>query len=164
MSISRVCADKSQSLTSIPSAPIWSMSVSPTHTLLCLSTTAPTLSFLSIPVHAGPLEPAPPHLLRSDSVPSRTRTVSIAWAPPRVALVDGHEAWVDTYIITGHSDSSYRKWQLPSAGDESKIGSRINLVSRGVVEKLQKSGRGGSKKNAAVGGKGTIVWGVAVLP
>lgn len=151
----------SQSLTPIPSAPIWSMTVSPTHQLLCLSTTAPTLSFLSIPP-SGPLEPPPAHLLRCDAVPSRTRTVSIAWAPPKVAQNDGEDIWADTYLITGHSDSSFRKWELPLPTELGRPGIRVSLRARAVVEKVQKNGRGGKKVHGSQ--KGTIVWGVAVLP
>lgn len=148
-------------ITPVPSAPIWSMSVSPTHTLLCLSTTAPTLSFLSIPP-TGPLEPPPAHLLRCESVPSRTRTVSIAWAPPKATQIDGETVWTDTYIITGNSDSSFRKWELPQPTESGRMGVRVSLKGRAVVEKVQKNGRGGRKNNGSQ--KGTIVWGVGVLP
>ena len=150
----------SQNITPIPSAPIWSLSVSPTHTLLCLSTTAPTLSFLSIPPH-GALEPPPPHLLRCESLPSRTRTVSLAWGPPKVAEVDGDRQWIDTYIVTGNSDSSLRKWELPSPLEAGRPVGRVTLKARAVVEKVQKKGRGAQKSHGSQ--KGTIVWGVGVL-
>lgn len=136
------------------------MSVSPTHQLLCLATTSPNLHFLSI-TSTG-LEPAPSHLLRTDALPSRTKTVSIAWGPPRcVKSPDDANtwSWSDTYLVTGNSDSSFRKFDLPpstaTSGSASGNG-RVTLSGRSVVEKQSK----GSKKN----GKGTIVWGVSVLP
>ncbi|RSH87122.1 U3 small nucleolar RNA-associated protein [Saitozyma podzolica] len=153
----------SQSAHPIPSPPLWSLTVSPTHRLLCLATTSPTLHFLSIPPSPGsslaPLEPPPPHLLRSDTLPSRTRTVSVAWGVPRVAHTDGEWTWTDTYLVTGNSDSSFRKWEI-SPPDPTRPGAgRVGLRGRAVVEKL---GKRANKK--ATQAKGTIVWGVGVLP
>lgn len=133
------------------------MSVSPTHQYLCLATTSPTLHFLSI-TPSG-LEPPPAHLLRSDALPSRTRTVSIAWGPPRPVKSSSSDTydWRDTYLVTGNSDSSFRKFDLLPP-DASRPGAgRVALSDRAVVEKQSK----GARKNNA---KGTIVWGVAVLP
>lgn len=144
------------------------MSVSPTHQYLCLATTSPTLHFLSI-TPSG-LEPPPAHLLRSDALPSRTRTVSIAWGAPRAVKSDSDSSsrndshtpsqvsweWRDTYLVTGNSDSSFRKFDLLPP-DASRPGAgRVALSDRAVVEKQSK----GARKN----GKGTVVWGVAVLP
>jgi len=150
----------------VPSPPLWSLSVSPTHTLLCLATTSPGLHFLSIPpVSASqtspPLEPPPPHLLRSDTLPSKARTVSIAWGPPRLAEIsEGEWEWRDTYLVTGNSDSSFRKWEIPSTSEDgSRALGRLMLKSRGVMEKVRLQ-----QKNGKRGGKGTIVWGVGVLP
>lgn len=150
-----------QSTYPIPAPPLWSISVSPTHTLLALSTTSPTMHFLSIPP-SGPLEPPPPHLLRSESLPGRTRTVSIAWGPPKLVEHEGDWEWRDSYLVTGNSDSSIRKWEI-SPPDPNRPGAgRLVLRGRAVVEKLARSGKGGRK---AVGNqKGTIVWGVGVLP
>ncbi|WWD20897.1 hypothetical protein CI109_105375 [Kwoniella shandongensis] len=156
----------------IPSPPLWSLSVSPTHDLLCLATTSPSLHFLSIPqptyfTPSPPLSPPPSHLLRSDTLPSRTRTVSIAWGVPKVERVmDSQDEWEwrNTYLITGNSDSSFRKWDIPPPLDPSRSGlNRVILKSRSVVEKLGKPGRGG-KKPATGMQKATIVWGVGVLP
>ncbi|RXK37018.1 hypothetical protein M231_05725 [Tremella mesenterica] len=124
----------------IPSPPLWSISVSPTHSLLCLSTTSPSLHFLSITPEG--LSP-PSHLLRCDPLPSRVRTVSIAWGPPELIQIDNQWNWKDTYVVTGNSDSSFRKWELPQLSHSSTIGGNTKLRA---------------------GQKGTIVWGIAVLP
>ncbi|WVF67825.1 hypothetical protein IAT40_002586 [Kwoniella sp. CBS 6097] len=157
---------------SIPSPPLWSLSVAPTHDLLCLATASPSLHFLSIPVPTSltpyaALEPPPSHLLRCDTLPSRARTVSIAWGVPKLVPsteAEGEWEWRNTYLITGNSDSSFRKWELPPPLDPSRSGlNRVVLKSRSVVEKVNKPGRGG-KKGPAGNQKGTIVWGVGVLP
>ncbi|WWC64991.1 uncharacterized protein I303_107605 [Kwoniella dejecticola CBS 10117] len=157
----------------IPSPPLWSMSVAPTHDLLCLSTSSQSLHFLSIPAptmfNPSPrLEPPPSHLLRCDTLPSRTRTVSIAWGIPKLvkSLEDEEEwEWQNRYLITGNSDSSFRKWELPPPLNPSKPSqsNRVTLKSRAVLEKVAKSAKGG-KKNQGGSAKGTIVWGVGVLP
>ncbi|OCF35969.1 hypothetical protein I316_02464 [Kwoniella heveanensis BCC8398] len=137
---------------SISSPPLWSLSVAPTHDLLCLATASPSLHFLSIP-SPTPLTPypalehPPSHLLRCDTLPSRARTVSIAWGVPKLvsaAESEGEWEWRNTYLITGNSDSSFRRWELPPPLDPSRSGpNRVTLKSRS---------------------KGTIVWGVGVLP
>jgi U3 small nucleolar RNA-associated protein 4 len=150
-----------QSTYPIPSPPLWSISVSPTHKYICLATSSPSLHFLSIPSTPTPLEPPPSHLLRSDTLPSRTRTVSLAWAIPKLQKGEEGWEWRDSYIITGNSDSSFRKWEIPasSSSDGSRQGQgRVVLKSRAVVEKI------GKIKGKKVNGKGTIVWGVGVLP
>lgn len=77
--------------------------------------------------------------------------------------LEGEKQWVDTYIITGNSDSSIRKWDLPSPAESGRSIGRVTLKSRAVVEKVQKNGRGAGKKSHG-NQKGTIVWGVGVLP
>ncbi|TXT12946.1 hypothetical protein VHUM_01347 [Vanrija humicola] len=146
----------------IPSPPLWSMSVSPTQSLLCLTTNSANLHFVSIPPPLLPgsvtqLEPPPAHLLRSDALPSRTRTVSVAWGIPKLVQEDDEWVWRDTYLVTGNSDSSFRRWELPLPSAAGTTQGRVTLKSRAVVEKVGK----GSKKGAH---KGTIVWGVGVLP
>ncbi|KAL1412484.1 U3 small nucleolar RNA-associated protein [Vanrija albida] len=146
----------------IPSPPLWSMSVSPTQSLLCLTTNSANLHFVSIPPPLLPgsvtqLEPPPAHLLRSDALPSRTRTVSVAWGIPKLVQEDDEWVWRDTYLVTGNSDSSFRRWELPLPATAGTPQGRVTLKSRAVVEKVGK----GSKKGAH---KGTIVWGVGVLP
>lgn len=156
----------------IPSAPIWSLVVAPTHDLLCLSTTAPNLHFLSIPSPtmfdpSPSLAPPPPHLLRTDALPSRTRTTSIAFGPPALTqLPDGTAEWRNTTLVTGNSDSSWRIWEIPAPADGSRQGpNRVVLKGRAVVEKVQKAGRGGRKAAGGVGGqKQTIVWSIGILP
>ncbi|WRT70913.1 uncharacterized protein IL334_007912 [Kwoniella shivajii] len=166
----------------IPSPPLWSLSVSPTHDLLCLATSSASLHFLTIPqptiFDSSPaLAPPPSHLLRCDTLPSRTRTVSIAWGIPKLERVsDAHSAqdendddqweWRDNYLITGNSDSSFRRWELPPPLNPNKPGlNRVILKSRAVVEKVAKPGRGGKKiSQGSSNQKGTIVWGVGVLP
>lgn len=106
------------------------------------------------------MEPPPPHLFRSDALPSRCRTVSIAWGPPKLVTIDGEDEWRDSYLVTGNSDSSFRKWDLPSPSDGSRGLGRVTLKSRAVVEKVQKTGLNKKPGNQ----KGTIVWGVGVLP
>lgn len=139
------------------------MSVSPTQSLLCLTTNSPNLHFISIPAplfgsnSVTQLEPPPAELLRSDALPSRTRTVSVAWGLPKLAQDEsGDWVWRDAYLITGNSDSSFRKWELPSPASSGSVTGRVMLKSRAVVEKVAKGKRGGHK--------GTIVWGVGVLP
>ncbi|OCF56068.1 hypothetical protein L486_06009 [Kwoniella mangroviensis CBS 10435] len=137
----------------IPSPPLWTLSVAPTQDLLCLSSSSSTLHFLSIPpptmFNKSPaLEPPPSELLRCDTLPSRTRTVSIAWGVPKLVKssdtvtnpeIEGEYEWRNTYLITGNSDSSLRKWELPPPG--------------------------GKKAGTPAGNqRGTIVWGVGVLP
>ncbi|ORY26812.1 WD40-repeat-containing domain protein [Naematelia encephala] len=139
----------------IPSPPLWTMSVSPTQSLLCLATTSPSLHFLTIT--ATSLEIPPPHLLRSETLPNKTRTVSLAWGPPSLEEVtEGEYEWRDTYLVTGNSDSSFRKWEIPAPNDGSKSGGvgRVTIKGRSVLDKVKKNGKG----------KGTIVWGVGVLP
>ncbi|KGB78908.3 hypothetical protein CNBG_4746 [Cryptococcus deuterogattii R265] len=156
----------------IPSAPIWSLAVAPTHDLLCLSTTSPNLHFLSIPPPtmfdpSPSLGPPPPHLLRTDALPSRTRTTSIAFGPPTFTqLPDGTAEWRNTILVTGNSDSSWRKWEIPAPSDGSRQGpNRVLLKGRAVVEKVQKAGRGGRKAAGGAGGqKQTIVWSIGILP
>lgn len=101
------------------------------------------------------LEPAPSHLLRSDALPSRTRTVSVAWGVPKLVEEDGEWKWRDDYLITGNSDSSFRRWDLPAPSSAGTNTGRVVIKGRAVVEKVNK------KKG---GHKGTIVWGVGVLP
>lgn len=91
--------------------------------------------------------------------------MSIAWGPPKlVSSTEGEEAWEwrDTYLVTGNSDSSFRKWDLPAPGDGSgsrpALG-RVTIRGRAVVEKVRKMGKNGK----AASSKGTIVWGVGVL-
>lgn len=153
-----------QSTYPIPSPPLWSISVSPTHQLLALATSSPSLHFLSISSHSGPLGPPPAHLLRSEGLPSRTRTVSLAWGIPKIVKSveePGEWVWRDTYIVTGNSDSSFRKWDIPEESSGVTAGrpgqGRVTIQSRAVVEKIGKVR--GKKVN-----KGTIVWGTAVLP
>jgi U3 small nucleolar RNA-associated protein 4 len=93
--------------------------------------------------------------------------VSIAWGPPRIV----NDEWVDTYLVTGNSDSSFRKWELPDLSEEGGGGGagtgrlgRVLLAGRSVVERVLKNGRGPSGKKAVGNQKGTIVWGVGVLP
>ena len=65
--------------------------------------------------------------------------------------------------MTGNSDSSFRKWEIPKPLDGSGPSSgRLTLKGRAVVEKLHKGNRGGRRDGSNV--KGTIVWGVGVLP
>lgn len=145
----------------IPSPPLWSLSVSPTQQLLCLTTNSASLHFVSIPppLFGGgimPLEPAPSHLLRSETLPSRTRTVSVAWGLPKLLQDEnGDWTWRDTYLITGNSDSSFRRWELPAPTSTGGSG-RVMIKARAVVEKIAKGKKGSHK--------GTIVWGVGVLP
>ncbi|ODN79167.1 hypothetical protein L198_07917 [Cryptococcus wingfieldii CBS 7118] len=137
----------------IPQAPLWSLAVAPTQDLLVMATTSPNLHFLSIPpasmLDPSPaLAPPPSHLLRSDALPSRTRTVSIAFAPPALVRVgreqDDEWEWRNTGLVTGNSDSSWRRWEIPPPNDGSRIGpSRVLLKGRA---------------------KATIVWNVGVLP
>ncbi|BEJ03180.1 hypothetical protein CcaverHIS641_0103550 [Cutaneotrichosporon cavernicola] len=143
----------------IPSPPLWSLSVSPTQQLLCLTTNSPALHFVSIPPPLLPgsvtvLEPAPSHLLRSETLPSRTRTVSVAWGLPKLVQDNGEWSWRDTYLLTGNSDSSFRRWELPVPTGGG--GGRVQIKGRAVVEKIAKGKKGSHK--------GTIVWGVGVLP
>jgi U3 small nucleolar RNA-associated protein 4 len=87
--------------------------------------------------------------------------VSLAWGIPKPTQSEEGWEWRDSYLITGNSDSSFRKWELPgpSTLDGSRQGQgRVVLKSRAVVEKA------GKMKGKKVGGKGTIVWGVGVLP
>lgn len=137
------------------------MSVSPTQQLLCLTTNSPHLHFLSIPTPFGtgvtPLEGPPSHLLRTEGLPSRTRTVAVAWGIPKLVQEDGGAwAWRDTYVVTGNSDSSFRRWNLPPPSAAGTTSGRVTVHSRAVVEKVAKGKKGGHK--------GTIVWGVGVLP
>ncbi|WVQ77610.1 hypothetical protein IAR50_007298 [Cryptococcus sp. DSM 104548] len=159
----------------IPQAPLWSLAVAPTQDLLVMATTSTNLHFLSIPPAtmfdpSPALAPPPSHLLRSDALPSRTRTVSIAFSPPSLVRVgreqDDEWEWRNTGLVTGNSDSSWRRWEIPPPNDGSRIGpSRVVLKGRAVVEKVQKSGRGGKKAVGGAGGqKATIVWNVGVLP
>ncbi|KAL7420926.1 U3 small nucleolar RNA-associated protein [Cryptotrichosporon argae] len=144
----------------IPSPPLWSLTISPTHSLLCLTTNSAQLHFLTIPAPLNcssvtPLEPAPTHLLRSDALPSRVRTVSVAWGVPKLEQDASGWRWRDTTLVTGNSDSSFRRWELPSPSSTGLGAARVSLRGRAVVEKVK------SKKASQ---KGTIVWGVAVLP
>lgn len=74
--------------------------------------------------------------------------------------MDEDWTWRDTYIVTGNSDSSFRKWDIPqesgTGGGRAGQG-RVTIRSRAVVEKI---GKVKGKKSH----KGTIVWGIAVLP
>lgn len=95
-------------------------------------------------------------MLRCDSLPSRTRTVSLAWGPPQsVQSSSGGWEWVDTYLVSGNSDSSFRKWEIPSSDPSTAGSGRVTIKGRSVVEKIKATKRGP---------KGTIVWGTAVLP
>ena len=89
--------------------------------------------------------------------------MSTAWGPPRAILEFDEWVWRDTYVVTGNSDSSFRKWELPLPLDGSgNLGAgRVMIKGRSVVEKVQKAGRGGRRGTGNQ--KGTIVWGVGVL-
>lgn len=154
------------------------MAPSPTHNMLAICTSSGHVQYLmldppaydanstqqapSVPTGPPtPLAPPPSHLLRTESLPNKTRTLSLAWGVPKVVVDEetGEKVWQESYLVTANSDSSIRKWELP-VGNVSGLAPRVRMVARAVVDKAKFQGKGGNKG----GNKNTIVWGVAVLP
>lgn len=147
------------STTPIPAAPIWSLAVAPTHDTLAIATSSDHVYLYKLDPDTNEVEVASP-ISRFEGLPGRTRTLSIAWGPPvrtevPVSSTDDVEAdgeaqgmewkWKNTYIVTGNSDSSLRKWNVSTG----------RLFGRMSVSKIIK------KKGTPA--KGNIVWAVGVL-
>ncbi|TFK76861.1 WD40 repeat-like protein [Pluteus cervinus] len=122
---------------------IWCMAVNPSSSLLALGCEDGTIRFLSL--ESDTLL----HQRKSDRV--KCRMLSIAWGPPRLKQPnqttqnesdtsdDDEDEWSDTWLVTGGSDSSLRKWDVASG----------RVVDRMGTEKIK--------------GERTLVWTVGVL-
>ncbi|KAG6845653.1 hypothetical protein H0H87_005860 [Tephrocybe sp. NHM501043] len=124
---------------------IWCMAVNPASTLLALGCEDGTVRLLSL------VNDTLTHHRRFDRV--KCRVLSIAWGPPVPQFPqkqtsgnvqdsesdDDEDTWNDTWLVTGCSDSSIRKW---------------DVSTRRVVDRM------GTDK---VRGERTLVWTVGVL-
>ncbi|KAJ7275263.1 WD40-repeat-containing domain protein [Mycena haematopus] len=121
---------------------IWSMSVNPAYTLLALGCEDGTVRLLSL------ANDTLTHHRRFDRV--KCRVLSIAWGPPsrrptsssktaNDSSDDEDDGWSDTWLVTGGSDSSLRKWDVASGRSLDRMG----------TDKIR--------------GERTLVWSVGVL-
>ncbi|KAJ6519601.1 WD40-repeat-containing domain protein [Mycena sanguinolenta] len=121
---------------------IWSMSVNPASTLLALGCEDGTVRLLSL------ANDTLTHHRRFDRV--KCRVLSIAWGPPTPRASssnktaddssdDEDDGWTDTWLVTGGSDSSLRKWDVASGRPLDRMG----------TDKIR--------------GERTLVWSVGVL-
>jgi len=94
-----------------------------------------------------------------EALPGKVRTLGIAWGPPgrqKVKLskhgreLDDEEIWVwkPTYLVSAHSDSSLRKFNLATG----------RVVGRMSVGKLASRGTGGKSRK-----RHSVVWAVGCL-
>ncbi|KAG6885935.1 hypothetical protein C0993_007437 [Termitomyces sp. T159_Od127] len=123
---------------------IWCMAVNPASTLLALGCEDGTVRLLSL------VNDTLTHYRRFDRL--KSRILSIAWGPPSPQQSeknsgrdhdsdsdDEEEAWTDTWLVTGSSDSSIRKWDVATG----------RVVERMGMDKIR--------------GERTLVWTVGVL-
>ncbi|KAK7064410.1 WD-repeats-region domain-containing protein [Favolaschia claudopus] len=121
---------------------IWSMAVNPSSTLIALGCEDGTVRLLSL------ASDTLTHHRRFDRV--KCRILSIAWGPPtpRPASTqknaddssdEDEDAWADTWLVTGGSDSSLRKWDVATGrpldrmGTDKVRGERTLVWSVGVL-------------------------------
>nr|GAT47880.1 predicted protein [Mycena chlorophos] len=121
---------------------IWSISVNPTSNAIALGCEDGTVRLLSI------ANDTLTHSRRFDRV--KCRVLSIAWGPPiprqtQTAVQndssddEDEEYWTDSWLVTGGSDSSLRKWDVKTG----------RVIDRMGTDKVR--------------GERTLVWAVSVL-
>ncbi|KAJ6509309.1 WD40-repeat-containing domain protein [Mycena vitilis] len=121
---------------------IWSMSVNPASNFLALGCEDGTVRLLSL------ANDTLTHHRRFDRV--KCRVLSIAWGPPSPRLSSANKTtddssdeeeddWTDTWLVTGGSDSSLRKWDVATG----------RTIDRMGTDKIR--------------GERTLVWSVGVL-
>ncbi|KAF7306724.1 WD-REPEATS-REGION domain-containing protein [Mycena indigotica] len=122
---------------------IWSISVNPASNIIALGCEDGTVRLLSI------ANDTLSHYRRFDRV--KCRVLSIAWGPPipkqnKTITAEGSsdededdEYWTDSWLVTGGSDSSLRKWDVKSGRSIDRMG----------TDKIR--------------GERTLVWAVGVL-
>ncbi|KAF9036469.1 WD40 repeat-like protein [Hymenopellis radicata] len=117
---------------------IWSIAVNPASTLLALGCEDGSVRILSL------AEDNLTHFRRFDRV--KSRLLSIAWGPPvlkttseSTSTAEEDYEWTDSWLATGGSDSSLRKWDVKTG----RPSERMN------VDKMR--------------GERTLVWTVCVL-
>ncbi|CAK5279981.1 unnamed protein product [Mycena citricolor] len=123
---------------------IWSMAVNPASTMLALGCEDGTVRLLNLDLDALT------HHRRFDRV--KCRVLSVAWGPPvppqasaRAPAAgddssdDEDENWTDSWLVTGGSDSSLRKWDVSTGrildrmGTDRVRGERTLVWSVGVL-------------------------------
>ncbi|KAJ7786079.1 quinon protein alcohol dehydrogenase-like superfamily [Mycena metata] len=121
---------------------IWSMSVNPASNLLALGCEDGTVRLLSL------ANDTLTQFRRFDRV--KCRVLSIAWGPPSPRQTSAKKTsddssdeeeddWSDTWLVTGGSDSSLRKWDIASGraldrmGTDKIAGERTLVWSVGVL-------------------------------
>lgn len=133
--------------TPLPSGPIWSMQLSPSHDVLAVATSSPHLHLLALDPDTHEMLPAtgPCIPTRIEALPGKVRTLGIAFGP----LVKTREQGIykPHYIVTANSDSSLRKYSLLTG----------RLLGRMTVPKTRTPGNGQKKRH-------TVVWSVAIVP
>ncbi|KAJ7225739.1 WD40-repeat-containing domain protein [Mycena pura] len=120
---------------------IWSMSVNPASNMLALGCEDGTVRLLSL------ANDTLSHHRRFDRV--KCRVMSIAWGPPRPrqpqattgddSSDDEEDNWADSWLVTGGSDSSLRKWDVSTG----------RVIDRMGTDRIR--------------GERTLVWSVGVL-
>ncbi|KAJ7630718.1 WD40-repeat-containing domain protein [Roridomyces roridus] len=121
---------------------IWSMSVNPASNLLALGCEDGTVRLVSL------ANDTLTHVRRFDRV--KCRVLSIAWGPPGPRdnqktgddssdADEEEDAWSDSWLVTGGSDSSLRKWDVATG----------RVIDRMGTDKIR--------------GERTLVWSVTVL-
>ncbi|PBK77057.1 WD40 repeat-like protein [Armillaria solidipes] len=97
---------------------IWSISVNPASTQLAMGCEDGSIRILSL------LDDDLVHLRKFDRV--KSRLLSIAWGPPTLKRVStGPEEeyeWSDSWLVTGGSDSSLRKWDAVTGRSSERMG------------------------------------------
>ncbi len=123
--------------------PIWTISPNPASTILALGCEDGSVRLVSLQYDQLT------HLRRLDRV--KSRILSVAWGPPvpRQTKVqpanddsdsdDDDDDWTDSWLVTGCSDSSLRKWDFASG----------RMLERMGTDKIR--------------GERTLVWAVGVL-
>lgn len=114
--IARVYLSSLQRTLSSQGGPIWSIAANPASTILALGCEDGSVRLINLQYEELT------HLRRLDRV--KSRILSIAWGPPVPRQTKGQTAqadsdsddddedWTDSWLVTGCSDSSLRKWDL----------------------------------------------------
>ena len=124
---------------------IWCMAANPASSILALGCEDGTVRLLSLS------NDTLAHLRRFDR--AKCRLLSIAWGPPAPRVrtnqisnpeddssdEDDEDDWIDTWLVTGGSDSSIRRWEVPTGrvidrmGTDRIRGERTLVWTVGVI-------------------------------
>ncbi|KIY69643.1 WD40 repeat-like protein [Cylindrobasidium torrendii FP15055 ss-10] len=108
---------------------IWSIAINPASTLLAMGCEDGSVRILNL-ANDG-LE----HFRRFDR--TKSRLLSIAWGPPIPSSKDAESEepleWTDSWLVTGGSDSSLRKWDFKTGRSSERMGTDKTRGERTLV-------------------------------